>query len=83
MKQKICKKCSKELPLDAFAKGKCPNGRHYWCRKCVSAYGQKWRKENSTHDKERNAAWHVANAEKVRLRKMEWYEAKKRAERGE
>jgi hypothetical protein len=83
MKEQLCKTCGKMQGVDSFAKGKSPLGLHYWCRDCVSKYGEKWRKENKDYDKERNRAWHVANAEKVRNRKMAQYAAKKREQVGE
>lgn len=33
---KICYKCKTSKPLDNFAKGKGSDGKHSWCRTCVS-----------------------------------------------
>ena len=65
---KMCYKCKENKDLDQFAKGKGKDGKHSWCRTCVSRNRNEAYRSNP-ETKRKDALW-----SRYRLR-MEDYEA--------
>lgn len=45
METKICKKCGRELPIEAFAKGRSE------CKECTQAYQREWQRKRREEKK--------------------------------
>ena len=68
---KICTKCKKELPLDAFYK-RGPNGRQPKCKECAKAYTAEHRQQKIAYDK----AYRETNKDDLYAQKKASREAK-------
>ena len=53
MKTKICTKCKRELPVEAFAKhNSTKDGLQFWCKECKRQRYQETREHTLKHQKE-------------------------------
>ena len=69
-----CRKCGKELPIDAFTKNKSKkNGINTWCRKCTSDYKALYRTEHSEEIRKAKQKCYYAKKEKYQKRFKENY----------
>ena len=63
MKTKICTKCKRELPVEAFAKhNSTKDGLQFWCKECKRQRYQETREHTLKHQKE----YAEKNKEKIR-----------------
>lgn len=75
---KPCARCKETLPLDVFGKrAAAPDGLHPYCKPCVSEYCKKRYAKNADAVKAAAKEYRERNAEDVRRRDRERYEADK------
>lgn len=78
MEGKLCTKCARLLPRDAFRPRpeRGPNALHSWCRKCLNVHRQSRRLSATPDEKERALAlarqWKRNNRERNKAAKRAW-----------
>jgi hypothetical protein len=78
MEGKLCTKCARLLPRDAFRPRpeRGPNALHSWCRECLNAHRQSRRVSAAPDEKERALAlarqWKRNNPDRVKAQKVAW-----------
>lgn len=78
MEGKLCTKCARLLPRDAFRPRpeRGPNALHSWCRECLNAHRQSRRVSATPDEKERALAlarqWKRNNRERNKAAKRAW-----------